>query len=537
MSGWRTDPAVAAVYDRRTGANGAPLQYFGCLLFSVLCLLLNACSKHAPAPAGQILRIAQRNEPATLDPQLATLPDEFFVIRALGEGLVTPSPVGGTPGPAVASHWEATDNWQTWTFHLSGSAYWSDGEVVTAQDFVYSIRRALTPATAAPKAALFFPIKNAAAFLRGTVTDFAEVGVTAPDPRTLVITLARTTPDFLELAASGPWIPVHPATVEKFGRAWTRPEHFVGNGRFTVLEWLPSQRIVVRKNPHHRDSSTTLLDGIQFVACDNGDTEERTFRTGQLDVTMAVPATKLESYRNAEPTVLHTVPLHETRYLALNTTKAPLNDVRVRRALSLALDRKTLADKVLKGGQQPAFTFVPPGLGRYQPAVTLTEDLTEARRLLADAGFPGGRGFPRLELSTWPVSTPQLEAIQERWRKELGIEVALVPREARTHLAALAAGDFDLAFATAIPDYGSASDLLGRLTSGNPDNYPHWSNADYDRLVGSANQPDAEKLLLDEMPVIPLYFNAKNFLLRPAVQGWREDALWTRYYENVSLHD
>ena len=117
------------------------------------------------------------------------------------------------------------------------------------------------------------------------------------------------------------------------------------------------------------------------------------------------------------------------------------------------------------------------------------------------------------------------------------MEIALVQREARTHLAALAAGDFDLAFATAIPDYGSASDLLGRLTSGNPDNYPHWSNADYDRLVGSANQPDAEKLLLDEMPVIPLYFNAKNFLLRPAVQGWREDALWTRYYENVSLHE
>jgi oligopeptide transport system substrate-binding protein len=157
--------------------------------------------------------------------------------------------------------------------------------------------------------------------------------------------------------------------------------------------------------------------------------------------------------------------------------------------------------------------------------------------LLAEAGFPGGRGFPRLELSTWPVSTPQLEAIQERWRKELGIEVALVQREAHTHLAALARSDYDLAFATAIPDYGSAADLLNRLTGGHPDNYPHWGNADYDRLAASSRLPDAEKLLLNEMPVIPLYFNAKNFLLRPAVQGWREDALWTRYYENVSLHE
>ena len=540
MSGWRNKiiglPLVGRPLKHGTATSTGPTLGFLC----ILCFLwpsLSSCSKHEAAPGAQILRVAQRNEPATLDPQLATLPDEFFVIRALGEGLVTPSPVGGTPIPAVASRWEATDHWQTWTFHLSGSAFWSNGDVVTAQDFVYSIRRALTPATAAPKASLFFPIRNAAAFLHGTITDFAQVGVAAPDDRTLVISLARSTPDFLELAASGPWIPVHPATVEKFGANWARPEHFVGNGRFTLTEWLPNQHIVVRKYPMHRNSYTTLLVGIQFLAFDNGDTEERAFRAGQLDVTMAVPTSKLDSYRNAEPVVLHTVPLHETRYLALNTAKAPLNDVRVRRALSLALDRKALTDRVIKGGQQPAFTFVPSGLGGYVPAAALTENTDEARRLLAEAGFPGGRGFPRLELSTWPVSTPQLEAIQERWRKELGIEVALVQREARTHLAALASGDYDLAFATAIPDYGSATDLLNRLTRGNPDNYPHWSNGVYDRLVATTRLPDAEKLLLNEMPVIPLYFNAKNFLLRPAVQGWQEDALWTRYYENVSLHE
>jgi len=279
------------------------------------------------------------------------------------------------------------------------------------------------------------------------------------------------------------------------------------------------------------------LDEISFLAFDNGDTEERAFRAGQLDVTMAVPSSKLDTYRTATPAVLHTVPLHETRYLALNTAKAPLNDVRVRRALSLALDRETLVTKVLKSGQRPALTFVPPGLGRYAPAASLSENADEARRLLAEAGFPGGRGFPRLTLSTWPVSTPQLEAIQERWRKELGIVIALIQREARTHLAALASGDYDLALATAIPDYNSPTDLLERFTTGNPGNYPHWSDATYDRLITGGSLPAAEKLLLDAMPVIPLYFNAKNFLLRPAVQGWREDALWTRYYENVSLHE
>ncbi len=493
------------------------------LLPWVLCALWVLCAgctkRAAPATDDQFLRISQRNEPATLDPQLATLPDEFFVIRALSEGLVTPSPVGGYPLPAAASHWEATNDWQTWTFHIGAGSFWSNGDPVTAQDFLYMIRRAKDPATAAPKAGLFQVVRSAE----------------APDARTLVINLTHSMPDFIALAASGPWIPVHPATVEKFGRDWTRPANFIGNGRFTLAEWVPNQRIVVRRNARHRNSYTTLLAGIEFVAFDNGDTEERAFRARQVDVTMTVPTTKLDAYRNAEPPVLHTVQLHETRYLAVNTTRAPLNDERVRRALSLALDRSELTTKVLKAGQQPALTFVPAGLGGYQPATHLTEDATEARRLLAEAGFPGGRGFPKLELSTWAASTPVLEAIQQRWREQLGIEVGLVQREARTHLAALASGDYDLGFAPAIPDYDSATDLLARFTAGDANNYPHWRDAEYDRLVGAGKLAEAETRLLHALPVLPLYFNTHNFLLRPTVRGWQEDALWTRYYDNVSL--
>ena len=472
-----------------------------------------------PADSADILRVSQRNEPATLDPQLATLPDEFFIIRALSEGLVTPSPVGGTPLPAAASHWEATNDWQTWTFHLGAGSFWSNGDPVTAQDFVYMIQRAQAPATAAPKASLFQIVRS----------------VTAPDDHTLVITLTRSAPDFLALAASGPWIPVHPATVEKFGRDWTRPGHFIGNGRFTLSEWLPNQRIAVRKNPRHRNSYTTELAGIEFVAFDSGDTEERAFRAGQVDVTMAVPSAKLDTYRRAEPGVLHTVPLHETRFLVVNTTRAPLSDGRVRRALSLALDREALVAKVLKAGQQSAFTFVPAGLGRYEPQARLHEDVAEARRLLAEAGFPEGKGFPQLELSTWPVSTAQIEVIQQMWHDRLGIQVTIHQREARTHIAALAAGDFDLGFYTAIPDYDSATDLLERLTTGNANNYARWHDAGFDQLVATGQLPAAEARLLDALPVIPLYFNTKNFLLRPTVRGWKEDALWTRYYDHVSL--
>ncbi|MDB6165039.1 MAG: extracellular solute-binding protein family 5 [Lacunisphaera sp.] len=514
-----------------------------------LCFLwpfLVSCSKREPAAsAEQVLRISQRNEPATLDPQLATLPDEFFIIRALSEGLVTPSPVGGTPLPAMASHWESSPDGLTWTFHLASGAFWSNGDPVTAPDFVWSIKRALTPATAAPKAPLFFPIRNAADFLRGVVTDFSRVGISAPDARTLVITLAHPTADFLALAASGPWIPVHPATVEKFGGDWTRPEHFVGNGRFLLVEWRPQQRVVVRKNPRYLTSFTTQLAEIQFLAFDNRDSEERAFRAGQVDVTMDVPASKLAAYRTEQPSPLHTVPLHETRYIALNTTRAPLDNPRVRRALALALDRTALVEKVLRGGQRPAFSFIPPGLGGYEPQAQLTENVAEARRLLAAAGFPEGHGFPKLELTTWSNS-PMLEAVQQMWRSNLGIEIALAQHEARTHLAALAAGDYALALVPAIPDYDGASDLFEQLLGGNPSNYPHWSNAAFDRLVNEAGRlPEptarnaayrqAEKILLEDMPLIPLYFNAQNFLVSPRVQHWEADRLWTRFYRDVVL--
>jgi len=496
-------------------------SYRRLLISLVLCLSMGSCAKRESNPSAQILRISQRNEPATLDPQLATLPDEFFIIRALSEGLLVPNPAGGAPLPGVAERWEASADGLSWTFHLRANSRWSNGDPVTAADFVSAIGRVRNPATPAPKAPLFAALQQA----------------TAPDARTLVLHLKQVTPDLPSLAASGPWIPVHLATVAKHGPAWTRPGNFVGNGPFTLAEWSPNQRLIVRKNPNYWDAAAVQLDEIQFLAFDNGDTEERAFRAGQVDVTMGVPVAKLDSYQAASPAVLHTVPLHETRYLALNTARPPLNDVRVRRALSLALDRRILADKVLKGGQRPAYTLVPAGLGGYTPAPAVTEDRDEARRLLAAAGFPGGKNFPKLELSTWGASTTVLEAIQQAWRAELGVEIGLLQREARTHLAALAAGDYDLGFATAIPDYDSAGDVLSRLVSGQAENYPHWSNATYDRLVSAHRLQDAEKLLLDEMPVIPLYFNAKNFLLRPAVHGWREDALWTRYYKNVSLHE
>ena len=515
---------------------------------SFLCLFAainSGCTKHDPAPAGRILRISQRNEPATLDPQLATLPDEFFIIRALGEGLLTPSPDGGAPLPGAAEKWTLSPDGLTYTFHLRADTKWSNGDPVTAGDFVYSIRRALTPALAAPKAALFFPLKNAEAFYRRRVTDPAMIGARTHGDRELELTLAQPCADFPAIVASGPWIPVHRATVERLGAAWTSPGNFVGNGPFTLTAWRPNQEIVVTRNPSYRDAAAIKLQEVRFAAFDSGDTEERAFRAGQVDVTMAVPFTKLASYRAEQPSALHTVPLHETRYLALNITRPPLDNPKVRRALALALDRRALVEKVLLGGQQPAFNFIPPGLGGYLPQAQITEDVAEARRLLAEAGFPEGHGFPKLELTTW-VNSPVLEAVQQMWRTNLGVDIALAQREARTHLAALTVGDYALALVPAIPDYDGASDLFTQLQTGNALNYPHWSNAEFDRLVNEAGQlaspaarnaayQSAEKILLNEMPLIPLYFNTQNFLVSPRVQHWQADRLWTRFYRDVTV--
>ena len=375
-----------------------------------LCALLGlwgGCSKRENSSAEQILRISQRNEPATLDPQLATLPDEYFTARALFEGLVTPNPDGGAPLPGVAERWTTSADGLTWTFHLRADARWSNGDPVTAQDFVWSFRRMLTPSLGAAKAPLFFAVKNARAYVRGEIADFSAVGFAAPDARTFVVTLEHPAPHLPALAATGAWLPVHPATVEHhgLGRAsrWSEPGNLVGNGPYMLAAWKRAQQIELLKNPRYRDAGSVHVPAIHLVMFDNNDAEERAFRAGQIDITMTVPAARLEHYQKNEPALLRRQQLFETRYLALNTRRGALADPRVRQALALGLDRLALVNRVLKGGQQSALSLIPPGLGGYTPAASIPADaggstaaLEQARRLLAEAGYPEGRGFPRL---------------------------------------------------------------------------------------------------------------------------------------------
>lgn len=503
--------------------------------------------------SSSVLRLSQRNEPVDLDPATANLPDEFFIIRALGEGLLSPDPLGLTPHPAAAERFSVSPDGLTYTFNLRADAKWSNGEPVTASDFLESYRRTLTPATAAPKANLFFAVKNAREFVTGAVKDFSAVGFQAPDPLTLVVTLAAPSPRFPYYVASGPWIPVNPRVVARHQRHWTQPANHVGNGPFTLVEWKAQQRISVRKNPGYHAAEKTKVGEVQFIRFDNGDSEERGYRAGQVEVTMDVPKTKIETYATERARELHRTPLAETRFISFNVQRDFLKDERVRRALSLAIDRERLVQRVSLGGQEPATRLLAPELHSGVPeptaAVLHAHNPDQARQLMADAGFGPGKAFPKLELIAWSASqVPIVEAIQEMWRRELGLNVSLGIQEVKVYLAALQSGNYDLALATIIPDVTDAAAVLERFVSTSPENYPQWQSAEFDRLMAEARQQrdehaqaallgQAETLLLQAAPAAPIYFNAKNWLMSPRVRGWQEDAVWTRFYQNVSLDE
>lgn len=527
------------------------------LFVRLLCLFVaigSGCSKRDqnPASPSQILRLSQRNEPADLDPAIATLPDEFAILRALSEGLLIPGPAGTDPQPGAAERYDVSPDGLTYTFHLRRNARWSNGDPLTAAHFVESYRRLLTPATAAPKAGVFFPVKNARAFVTGALADFSVVGIHSPDTHTLVITLEQPNPRFPHYVASGPWLPIHPPTLAQHGRKWTAPENFTGNGPFTLAEWRPHQRIVVKKNPRWHGAAGVRLAEIHFIHFDNADAEERAYRGGQIDATMAVPTSKLETYARERPAELRRAPLIETRYLSFNTRRPPLDDPRFRRALAFAIDRQKIVDRVLRGGQPPAGRLLPPPL---HPANASRENAPDHRHLPQVAreilqGIPASpEKSRRLELTAWsPSQIPVLETIQAMWRETLGLEVGITIRDAKVHLAALASGDYDIAFITAIPDVADPANLLGDLITGAPENYPQWSDASFDSHfsnLGKIADParrdatfiDLEARILAAAPLTPLYYNTKIWLMSSRVRGWQEDGLWTRCYQTIHLDE
>jgi len=538
------------------------LNYRRSVLVGVVMTALSVfagCSKReSPVEAGnrtQTLHLAIGAEPRDLDPHILVAYNDMTVCLALFEGLTAIDETTSLATPATAERWETSANGLTWTFHLRKGLKWSDGKPLTADDYVFSLRRVLSPKLGSEYAYVLFTIAGAEAYNAGGNPDPETIGVRAIDPLTVRIDLTQPTvvlPAILALPAAFP-VPRH--VVERLGRGddranrWTRPENIVSNGPFRVKEWTPNKRIVTERNPEFRNASGTALSAIVFYPYDSAAAQDAAFRAGQIHLTSEVPLSKIQAYRMSERAAqLRTDAFLETRFFRFNLTRAPLDDPRVRQALARAFDRKSLVENVTLGGQTPAHSLTPPMTAGYTAKAGIPDDFAEARRLLAAAGFPEGKGFPSIEIISFTGEANQrvLEAVQQMWKRELGIDVTLAIKEQRVWLDEEREKNYAISFARWIGDYVDPSTFLEMFLTNSGNNATGWSNAAYDQTVRSAGAEadavkrselfqQAEKILLEEAPIAPLYHGTLTFLIQPSVQGWNPALLGFHRYQLISL--
>ena len=536
-----------------------PISRIPLLPAAVLLLLaLPGCARReTPVESGirtQTLLVGNAAEPADLDPQVVYAYTDSNIVYTLFEPLTWVDPKTSLAVPAAADRWEVSPDGLVYTFHIRPNARWSNGDPLTAGDFVYSFHRILTPAFAASYSYMLWPIKNAEAFNAGKVSDFSKVGVDAPDASSLRVTLERPTPYLPALASHNTWLPVHRPVIEKFGRMdekgtmRTRPGNLVGNGAFTLAEWTPNARVVVVKNPLYWNAANTRLNRIEFYPFEQAATEERDFRSGQLHVTYALPTSKIAAYRAHVPPDMHVDRILNTYYLFINVTRAPFDNPKLRLALSHGIDREALARDVMSGVYPPARSLTPPDCSGYTARAQVSDDFVEARRLLAEAGYPGGRGLPVVEVQCYTddVKLRDLEAIQSMWLRELGFHITIAQLEQKTLFQNQQSRDYTIAFSGWSADIPDPVTFLGTMVTGGGNNWAGWSNHDFDHLIDeAANEADnarryeyfqkAEAILLNDAPIIPLYYQYQTYAINPAVRGWETNLLDFRQFEKVWL--
>lgn len=528
----------------------------GLFLCLSLCISASCAKQQSNVERGnsaQELYIGIGTEPEALDPHIVTGVTEHYILLSLLEGLVTRNPQTLAIEPGVARTWVLSEDGLRYTFHLDPDACWSNGDPVTAHDFLFAFERILSPALGAPYAYMLHCMRGAKAFNCGELKDFSAVGASASDPNTLIIELNSPTPYFLGLLTHFTWWPVHPPTVLKYGSMtdrisdWTKPEHFVGNGPFALKSWRLNSEIEVEKNPHYRDTQNVRLNGIHFLPIE-GDAEERAFRSGHIHLSSTVPTHRIEWYQSNRSDNIRFDTYLGTYYYAVNTGHGPLADPRVRKALAYAINREALTEHILRAGQKPAYHFTPPDTGGYSATARFHYDPERARELLAEAGFPQGEGFPKFELlyNTSESHRSLALAIQQMWKRELGIEITLYNQEWKVYLASRKAKDFDIVRAAWIGDYDDANTFLELATSDSGNNHSGWSQPEYDALVAQAATEQnpavrferfqqAEAILLDEMPFIPIYFYVRSLLINESVQGWHPNVLDYHPYQSIHL--
>jgi oligopeptide transport system substrate-binding protein len=499
------------------------------------------------APAD--LTLCNGAELQTLDPAIITDEPGLRVAQALFEGLSTRNAKGEVI-PGMAQNWTLSPDGRVYTFTLRPGVKWSNGEPVTSYDFLNSWERALNPATGSQYSYQLYYLVNGEAYGTGKLTDFSQVGVKAPDDHTLVATLIHPTAYFLELTTLPTLYAVPLKSIQKFGRDWTKPGKLVSNGPYLLREWRLNDYILLEANPAYW--RPVPIRRIKVLPTDSPTACFNLFYSHKTDLIIdknSIPAELVQSIR-AKP-YFHSNPFGATTFIRFNVKRKPFDDVRVRKALALALDKQDIVDKITRAGEPVANTLVPPGSAGYVPPQGLVRNLDEARRLLAEAGYPDGRGFPEVTLlypsrgTVWIQMATEMQAL---WRRDLGINsITLRGQEWRVYLNTEQLIDFDLSLTDWIGDYNDPQTFLDMFVTGGGNNETNWSNPRYDQMLqatGTAPNPtqrmqtfhDMEKILVeDEVPIVPIYFWVGLSLYDPDKLGGYEpnfvdEHVWGNFY-------
>jgi oligopeptide transport system substrate-binding protein len=501
-----------------------------------LALFWIGCTAREPAD----LRIINGKEPESLDPAIIVGQPDGRVVSSLFEGLTRYNATNAVPEPAMAERWDISPDGLTYTFHLRTNALWSTGERITAQDFAYSWFRVLEPETAADYVGNLFYIRGAEAYNLGKTKDRNSVGIHTLDDSTLRVDLVNPTPFFLDLCAFPTQAVVPRATIEKQGERWLEARPLPCSGAYELVSWRLNDRIRVKKNPRYWDNQPGQINIVDFFPVNSPNTALNLYLQGEVDVIWdkeVVPSELLDVLKLRHD--FHRFDYLGTCFFRFNTTRKPFNDVRVRKAFGLAIDRNRIVTFITRGGEKPANYFVPPRIPNYTSPEGLPHDPDLARQLLAEAGHPAGQGFPRIRYHFNASRDNEKIAIelQDMWKRELGIDVELRAVEWKVWLRDQASLNYDISRSSWIGDYTDPNTFLDLFMSTNPNNRTGWKNPRYDELMRTANATAdlqtrakllqrAEALLVTEdLPIVPLYiYVGFNFFDPEKIQGIFDDS-------------
>jgi oligopeptide transport system substrate-binding protein len=501
----------------------------------------------------QILLRGNGTEPDSLDPQKARSVEAQTILRDLCEGLTSVAR-DASVAPGVARDWAMSDDGKVYTFHLRPEARWSNGDPVVAADFVAALRRLVSPATASQYAQVIDVITNASEIIAGSKPP-DTLGIAAPDDATVVIRLNAPAPYVPGLLSHPSTCPVHRPSLARHPDTLSRPGVMISNGAFVLKEWVQGSHVLAVRNRYYWNNAATHLDAVKYLLVADENAELTRYRAGDLHVTSVVPRSRFEWIKQNIPTELHISPQLNTYYYGFNLKRAPFKEnIPLRRALSLVIDREKLAQLVLRVGELPAYGWVPPGVYNYTPqsfdyrTMPLEQRIAEARRLYAEAGYSKEKPL-RFELRYNPgeMHDRLAVAVASMWKEALGVEARLAAVEFKSLLQDIDRGDVEMFRSSWVGDYNDAYTFAQVLKSNFGINLTHYRSAEYDALLTrAAAEVDprrrrelleaAERVMLRDHPLLPLYFYVNKHLVKPTVRGWYDNVMNVVYSKDLSLN-